>query len=37
MFLFYENFGEKSMKVHLIRIFINGDQLVFEEEVIAIN
>jgi len=37
MFLFYENFGEKAMKVHLIRIFVKGDQLKFEEEVIAIN
>jgi len=36
-FLFLENFGEKSMKVLLIRIFIDGSQLVFEEEVIAIN
>lgn len=37
MFLFYENFGGKAMKVHLIRIFIKGNQLIFDEEVIAIN
>lgn len=37
MFLFYESFGETAMKVHLVRIFIKGDQLSFEEEVIAIN
>ncbi len=37
MFLFFENFGDKAMKVHLIRIFVKGDQLEFEEEVIAIN
>ena len=37
MFLFYENFGEKSMKIHLVRIFIEGDGLVFKEEVITDN
>ena len=35
MFLFYENFGEKTMKIHLIRIFIEGDGLIFKEEVIT--
>lgn len=37
MFLFYENFGGKVMKIHLVRIFVKGDQLVFKEEVITIN
>jgi predicted phosphodiesterase len=34
MFLFYENVGTKEMKVNLIRIYIEGDQLIFKEEVI---
>jgi len=34
MFMFYENLGEKDMKIHLIRIFIDGDELTFEDEVI---
>ena len=37
MFLFYENLGGKAMKVHVIRIFIEGEQLIFREEVITIN
>jgi len=37
MFLFYENLGGKAMKVHVIRIFIDGEQLIFKEEVITIN
>lgn len=37
MFLFYENFGEKSMKIHLVRIFIEGDGMIFKEEVITDN
>jgi predicted phosphodiesterase len=37
MFLFYEDLGGEAMKVHLIRIFTEGDQLIFKEEVIAIN
>lgn len=35
MFLFYENVGKKEMIVNLIRISIEGDQLIFKEEVIA--
>ncbi len=35
MFLFYENVGTKEMKINLIRITIEGDQLIFKEEVIA--
>jgi len=37
MFLFYENLGGKAMKVHVIRIFIEGEELIFREEVITIN
>jgi len=35
MFLFYENFSEKSMKIHLIRIFIDSNRLTFKDEVIT--
>ena len=35
MFLFYENVGKKEMKINLIRIWIEGDQLTFKEEVVA--
>ncbi len=35
MFLFYENFAEKKMKIHLIRIFADGEQLIFKEELIS--
>jgi predicted phosphodiesterase len=35
MFLFYENLGKKEMKINLIRICIESDQLIFKEEVIA--
>ncbi len=35
MFLFYENLGKKEMKINLIRICIEGDQLIFKEAVIA--
>ncbi|MES9905964.1 MAG: metallophosphoesterase, partial [Sedimenticola sp.] len=35
MFMFYENIGKKEMKINLIRIYIEGDQLIFKEEVIA--
>ncbi len=34
MFLYFENFGEKHMKIHLVRIFANGDTLLFKEEII---
>jgi len=34
MFLYYENVGEKEMKIKLIRILIDGDELVFKEEII---
>lgn len=32
MFIYYENLGTKDMHLHLIRIFPEGDQLVFKEE-----
>jgi len=35
MFLFYENVGKKDMKINLIKVYIEGDQLMFEEEIIA--
>lgn len=35
MFLFYENFANAEMKIHVVRIFIEGSDLVFREEVIT--
>jgi predicted phosphodiesterase len=35
MFLYYENLGKNEMKINLIRVAIEGDQLIFTEEVIA--
>ncbi len=35
MFLFYENWAEKGMRIHLVRIFVEGDQLLFKEELIT--
>ena len=35
MFLFFENFAEENMKVHVIRIFVEGSRLTFEEEEIS--
>jgi hypothetical protein len=32
MFIYYENFGTKDMHLHLIRIFPEGDTLIFKEE-----
>lgn len=34
MFLYYENFGSENMHVHLNRIFIKGDKLIFKEELV---
>jgi len=36
MILFFENFGEKNMAVHVIRIFTEEDRLIFKEELISI-
>lgn len=32
MFIYYENLGTKDMHLHLIRIFLDGDKLLFKEE-----
>lgn len=32
MFIYYENLGSKNMHLHLIRIFPEGDKLLFKEE-----
>ena len=35
MFLYFEDFGEKQMKIHLVRIFVEGEQLIFKEEILT--
>ena len=35
MFLYYENFGDENMRIHLVRIEIEGDQLIFADEIIS--
>ncbi len=35
MFLFYEDFGTADMKIHIIRIFDDGSDLRFEEEILT--
>ncbi len=35
MFLYYENWSEKDMRIYLVRVFIEGDQLLFKEELIT--
>ena len=35
MFLFYENVGQKEMTIKIIKINIDGDNLIFKEEVIG--
>jgi 3',5'-cyclic AMP phosphodiesterase CpdA len=35
MFLYYENFGDENMRIHLVRIHIEDDQLVFKNETIS--
>ncbi|PCJ27483.1 MAG: metallophosphoesterase [SAR86 cluster bacterium] len=37
MFMYYENFGTDAMKIHIVRAFIEGDRLRFEEEIITTN
>ncbi|MBI9105591.1 MAG: metallophosphoesterase [Spirochaetales bacterium] len=34
MFLYYENIGSDNMHVHLIRIFLNDDKIIFKEELV---
>jgi 3',5'-cyclic AMP phosphodiesterase CpdA len=35
MFLYYENFGDKDMRIHLVRIYPQGDKLVFKNEIVS--
>jgi len=35
MFLYYENFGDENMRIHLVRMMVEGDQLVFNDETIS--
>ena len=35
MFLYFENFGDENMKIHLVRIHLEGDQLTFKDETIS--
>ena len=35
MFLYYENFGDENMKINLVRMHLDGDQLTFKEETIS--
>jgi 3',5'-cyclic AMP phosphodiesterase CpdA len=35
MFLYYEDFDEENMRIHLVRITIEGDQLIFNDEIIS--
>ena len=34
MFLYYENWGEKDMVIHVVRVFTENDELIFKEELI---
>ena len=33
MFLYYENFAEENMRIHIVRMHIDGDKLEFEEQI----
>jgi predicted phosphodiesterase len=35
MFLYYENFGDENMLIHVVRITNEGDQLTFRDEIIS--
>ncbi len=37
MFLFFENFGERDMLIHVVRMLIEGDQLAFKEEIVTLS
>lgn len=37
MFLYYENFAEENMKIHIVRVHIDGEQLDFEESIVNIS
>jgi len=34
MFLYYENFGDDNMQIHLVRIFLDEDKVIFKEELV---
>lgn len=34
MFLYYENFGDKNMHIHLIRVFLDEENVFFKDELI---
>jgi 3',5'-cyclic AMP phosphodiesterase CpdA len=35
MFLYYENLADEDMQIHVVRIYPKGDQLIFNEEIVA--
>jgi predicted phosphodiesterase len=35
MFLYYENFGDEDMRIHLVRMHLDGEQLTFKDETIS--
>ena len=35
MFLYFENFGDDNMRIHLVRIHLEGDQLTFKDEIVS--
>lgn len=35
MFLYYENFGDENMQIHLVRMHLEGDQLTFKDETVS--
>ena len=35
MFLYYENFMKDNMKIHIVRIHVDGDKLEFEENIVT--
>jgi 3',5'-cyclic AMP phosphodiesterase CpdA len=35
MFLYYENFGDENMRIHLVRMHLEDDQLTFKDETIS--
>jgi hypothetical protein len=37
MFLYYEDFAEENMKIHIVRVHIDGEQLDFEESIVSIS
>jgi len=34
MFLYFENLADKDMQIHVVRIYPEGDQLIFNEEIV---